>query len=162
MLTLSNLISQCFVLIKQLDSWIPFDRIQFFAGPYLSALENARGRPPNAFLTRLNAKRFPSPLRSQERTPSENFRFKTAPSPKARKGSGRQQRADDPDPKSQPFSRGFKSILPPSLTHIFLWPRGCTPWGLDRVMGPFINGTSLARLGALQFSRVDRAPSDAS
>jgi len=72
------------------------------------------------------------------------------------------QRANGPDPKSQPFSRGFKSVLPTSLTHIILWTRGCTPWGPDAVMGTIRNGICLERLGALRFSRVDRARSDAS
>lgn len=46
-----------------------------------------------------------------------------------------------PNPKSQPFSRSFKSTLPTSLTHIILWTRGCSPWGPDAVMGTIGDGT---------------------
>ncbi|KAG6627151.1 hypothetical protein CIPAW_15G106400 [Carya illinoinensis] len=39
-----------------------------------------------------------------------------------------------PSPQSQPFSRGYGSILPTSLAYIVPSTRGCSPWRPDAVM----------------------------
>ncbi|KAK8616662.1 hypothetical protein V6N13_116632 [Hibiscus sabdariffa] len=39
-----------------------------------------------------------------------------------------------PNPQSQSFSRGYKSILPTSLAYIVPSTRGCSPWRPDAVM----------------------------
>ncbi|KAK8640916.1 hypothetical protein V6N13_008668 [Hibiscus sabdariffa] len=45
-----------------------------------------------------------------------------------------------PSPQSQPFSRGYGSILPTSLAYIVPSTRGCSPWRPDAVMSTTARG----------------------
>jgi len=100
---------------------------------FLGALENARGGPAFVFCFAAFSPR-----------PRGLLGKSLAASPPKARGVARTLAilsSSLPNPKSQPFSRSFKSTLPTSLTHIILWTRGCSPWGPDAVMGTIRDGT---------------------
>ncbi|KAK8670553.1 hypothetical protein V6N13_037171 [Hibiscus sabdariffa] len=57
-----------------------------------------------------------------------------------------------PSPQSQPFSRGYGSILPTSLAYIVPSTRGCSPWRPDAVMST----TGCGRLSVLRIFKGRR------
>ena len=64
---------------------------------------------------------------------------------------------DRPSPQSQSLSRSYGSVLPTSLTYIFLSTRGCSPWRPAADMGTVRHENHYFLLG---FSRADESAPD--
>jgi hypothetical protein len=64
---------------------------------------------------------------------------------------------DHLSPQSQSLSQSYGSVLPTSLTYIFLTTRGCSPWRPAADMGTALHENHTHLLG---FSRADKSTLD--